>query len=78
MLAIGTDWAVVCADIIADPDERMKVMNYLIHGGRTVVKISPEQVNGFAGNVLEVRNASGEPCIAMSSAAYETFSAGQR
>ena len=34
------------------------------------MRISPEQVNGFAGNVLEVRNAEEAPLIAMSSAAY--------
>lgn len=78
MLAIGSDWAVVCADIIPDPEERMHVLDTLEGGGRSVVLISAEQVNGFAGNVLEVRNNAGEPLIAMSSAAFHAFTAEQR
>jgi len=78
MLAIGTDWAVVCPDIIADPIERQEVLNALSEGHSTVVQISKEQVNGFAGNVLEVRNTAGERFIAMSSAAHGAFSPEQR
>ena len=40
--------------------------------------ITPQQVNGFAGNVLEVRTAEDTPCIAMSSAAYHAFTTEQR
>lgn len=78
MLAIGTEWAVVCADIIRDADERVKVLEALRQSGRTVVEISAEQVNGFAGNVLEVRNADQQPLIAMSSAAHGAFTEEQR
>ena len=78
MLAIGTDWAVVCPDIIPDPTERQQVLDSLGRKGRTVVRIAPEQVNGFAGNVLELRNADGAPIIAMSTAAFQAFTPDQR
>lgn len=78
MLAIGTEWAVICDGIIADAHERAEVMEQLAASGRTIISISGEQVNGFAGNVLEVRNARGEAFIAMSSAAYDSFSPEQR
>jgi hypothetical protein len=78
MLAIGSSWAVVCDSIIPDTDEREKVMEALTDGGRTVVRITPEQVNGFAGNVLEVLNGEGRPLMAMSSAAYQSFTPEQR
>ncbi|MGB0511526.1 MAG: citrulline utilization hydrolase CtlX, partial [Flavobacteriales bacterium] len=78
MLAIGSEWAVVCDEIIRDEDERHAVLQALADSGRTVVRITGEQVNGFAGNVLEVRNARGERFIAMSSAAHSAFTPEQR
>ena len=71
MLAIGTDWAVVCDEIITDDDERNAVLHRLTPTGQGGGhQITGEQVNGFAGNVLEVRNGRGERFIAMSAAAY--------
>lgn len=78
MLAIGTDWAVVCSSIVADDEERRSLLDSLSGSGRTIVEITPEQVNGFAGNVLEVRNADGTPFIAMSTAAHDAFTPEQR
>lgn len=78
MLAIGSEWAVVCDEIIRDEDERHAVLQALADSGRTVIRITGEQVNGFAGNVLEVRNASGKRFIAMSSAAHSAFTPQQR
>ena len=78
MLAIGSEWAVVCPDIIPDPDERQQVLDALGRAGRTVVRITPEQVNGFAGNVLELKNMDGASIIAMSTAAFHAFSPEQR
>ena len=78
MLAIGTGWAVVCSEIITDETERKGVLERLRSTGHDIVEIASEQVNGFAGNVLEIRNANNSPLIAMSSAAYSAFSAEQR
>lgn len=78
MLAIGTEWAVVCDEIIPDEKERHSVLDALSASGRTVLRITSDQVNGFAGNVLEVRNDSGECFVAMSSAAHSAFSPEQR
>lgn len=78
MLAIGSDWAVVCDAIVTDEAERQALLDRLTDSGKTVLRISPEQVNGFAGNVLEVRNPEGNPFIAMSSAAHAAFTAEQK
>ncbi len=78
MLAIGTDWAVVCPDIITDDQERQQVLSSLRNTGHHTVEIRPEQVNGFAGNVLEVSSGEDTPIIAMSSAAHASFSPEQR
>jgi hypothetical protein len=78
MLAIGTDWAVVCDEIVTDDVERRALLDRLAGSGKAVVRITAEQVNGFAGNVLEVLNRKGERLIAMSSAAHASFTEAQR
>lgn len=78
MLALGSNWAVVCDEIVSDPEEKAALLSGLSASGRTVVRITAEQVNGFAGNVLEVQNPSGEKFVAMSSAAFHAFTPEQR
>src|SRR5690606_7305616 len=45
--------------------------------GREVVEISYKQKNAFAGNMLEVRNKSGETFIVMSEAAKSSLNKDQ-
>lgn len=78
MLAIGTHWAVICSESIPDAEERNHVLESLKASGREVVSITAEQVNGFAGNVLEVQSGENTPIIAMSSAAYAAFTEEQK
>ncbi len=77
MMCVGTGYAVVCLDSIADLQERENVRASL---GRhhEVIEISLDQVAGFAGNMLELRNASGEPLLVMSSSAYAALGTDQR
>lgn len=37
------------------------------------MEITFDQMNHFAGNMLEVHNESGEPCLIMSLAAYNSL-----
>lgn len=78
MMAIGTDWAILCAECITDEEERSEVVKSLEQSGHEIIHISADQVGGFAGNVLEVRSTDGTVNIAMSSTAYATFTPNQR
>ncbi len=57
MLAIGTDWAIVCAEAII-PEDRARVCSSLVASGRVLVEISASAMQRFAGNVLEVRGSA--------------------
>ena len=74
MMNVGTEIAVVCMEAIADPEERSAVKESLEKTGKTIVEITFDQMNHFAGNMLEVRNEAGEPCLIMSLAAYNCLS----
>ena len=78
MLAILSDHAVVCLESIKNEEEREKVRQELtnpdlnIHP-KKLIDISLAEVDQMWGNVICVLNKSGEPCIIMSSTAFNGF-----
>ena len=78
MMAIGTHVAIICLEAIANPAERSRVKASLEEGGHEVVPISFDQLNQFAGNMLEVHDGQGNAYLIMSRRAYESLSQSQR
>lgn len=54
IMSIATEYALICLDIISDPQRRKEIEERLTNSGRTVINLSREQVNEFAGNALEM------------------------
>jgi hypothetical protein len=77
MMGIGDRFAVICADSIGDAGKRAGVLARLASTGREVMEISVAQMEAFAGNLLELATASGEPVIVMSATAHESLSSAQ-
>ncbi len=77
LLAVGSTWAVVCADAITDPRQRSKLIGAIASGDREVIEIDIGQMAGFAGNLLELRDAAGAAVIVMSSQARTVLAAAQ-
>ena len=77
MMAIGTGWAVVCAECITDAAERKAVLEGLVVGGRDVVEITLDQMASFAGNMIELRDGEGNPLVVMSQSAHESLTQSQ-
>ncbi len=75
MLSIGSNYVVLADHTIPDPAERERVMAFLSGGGHRIVKLRPEQLGEFAGNVLEIQGR--ERFVAMSSRAYKSLSDSQ-
>ena len=78
MMSVGEAAAVVCLDVIADPDERAAVATDLQASGRDLVTLSCEQLQEFAGNVLQLRNSRGNRFWVMSSRAHAALLPAQR
>lgn len=70
MMCVADEYAVICTACIADEEERKKVTASLTRHGKEIIDISFEQVNHFAGNMLQVNNAEGKKFLVMSSQAY--------
>jgi hypothetical protein len=77
MMCIAETFAVICADCIDDKAERKMVLNSIKESGKEVVLISEDQVNNFAGNMLQVRGANDERFLVMSNAAYQSLTKDQ-
>ena len=78
LMSIGEQFAVICAEAISDDKQRTAVLARLSETGREVVEISMEQLEQFAGNMLELENDQGEKVLAMSSRAFDSLSDKQR
>jgi hypothetical protein len=78
MMSIGEGFAVLCGDSIANRAERRRVEEDLQAGGRRIVNIEFEQLECFAGNILQVRTKAGGAVVAMSTAAFLAFTPAQR
>lgn len=70
MMCLGDTFAVICADSIDDKKERKMVLDSLKGDEKEVILITEEQVNNFAGNMLEVKGADERRYLVMSSSAY--------
>ncbi|MEO8515767.1 MAG: arginine deiminase-related protein [Flavobacterium sp.] len=73
MMTLGETYAVICADSIDDKKERKMVLDSLRGDEKEVVLITEEQVNSFAGNMLEVKGADDRRYLVMSTSAYQSL-----
>ncbi|MGX7668067.1 citrulline utilization hydrolase CtlX [Flavobacterium pedocola] len=77
MLSVGEKFAVICVDAIDDAKERKMVLDCLRSDGKEIIIITEEQVNGFAGNILQLRGEDDKRIIVMSTAAQQSFTPAQ-
>jgi hypothetical protein len=74
MMCIGETFAVICADAIDDKKERKMVLDHLKADGKEIILITEDQLNNFAGNMLELRGADDKRYLVMSAAAHQSLS----
>lgn len=59
LMGIGTEYALICLDMIVDPSRRAEVRARLEETGRSVIDLSHEQIGEFAGNAIELTGKDG-------------------
>ena len=77
LMSVGERFAAVCLSAIRE-DERDGVLNQLRGSGRAVVDLSLDQMNAFAGNMLELGSSLTGSVVAMSQRAREALTVEQR
>jgi hypothetical protein len=73
MMCIGDSFAVICADSIDDKKERKMVLDSLKADGKEIIQITEDQVNNFAGNMLEVQGTDQRRYLVMSQSAHQAL-----
>ena len=70
MMSLGEKFAIVCMDSIDDDSEKELLEDALIDTNKEIIEISEQQVEQFAGNMIQVMGRGDVRLIVMSSAAY--------
>ena len=78
MMCLAEDFAVICLNSIDDKKERKQLIKELKEDGKEIIAITEDQVNNFAGNMLQVMGANDERFIVMSVSADKSLTTTQR
>ena len=74
MMCVATNYVVICLDSIDDKKQRKNVANFINESGKKLIEISENQVESFAGNMLELLNDKGDSILVMSKSAENSLS----
>ena len=78
LMNIGEELVVICDAAISKDDQRTAVLERLTQTGHRIVSLSFDQLESFAGNMLQLKSESGDRIIAMSAEARRSLSHSQR
>jgi hypothetical protein len=70
MMCVADAFVVICMDSIPERTEKQLLLNSFTQTGKQLIEISLDQMNHFAGNMLQVHNTEGKKFLVMSSQAY--------
>ena len=73
MMCIGDTFAVVCLASIDDKKQRKSLIKHLQDDGKKVIEISEDQVNHFAGNMLQLKGVEETSYLVMSQSALKSL-----
>jgi hypothetical protein len=73
MMCVAEEYIVICLDSIPDKTEREKVIGAIKTSGKELISIDFEQMNHFAGNMLQVENNKREKLLVMSTQSFNAL-----
>ncbi len=73
MMCIAQKFVVICLESITDKNERELVTKSLESSGHKVIDISFDQMQNFAGNMLELKTQLSKSILVMSASAYNSL-----
>ncbi len=77
VMAVATEFVVICLDSIHDETDQEMLLECFNKTGHKVIAISVDQMQSFAGNILEVMKNSGERLLIISERAVRSLVPGQ-
>lgn len=77
MMNLTEKSAIICLESIENKKERKLVIDQLIESGKEIIAITEEQVNQFAGNMIQVKGKDELIYIVMSDSAFKSLNEDQ-
>ena len=78
LMSLGERFAVLCEQAVPDQGELATLRASIEVSGRELIPISLDQMQAFAGNLLQLASSDGGRVIAVSATAWSALDAGQR
>lgn len=78
MMCVADKYVVICTESISLAHERQMIVEQITKTNKAILTISYEQMNHFAGNMLELKNNKNESLLVMSSQALQSLSEEQK
>jgi len=73
VMTLGENFAVLCEEAIEEEWELIAIRQLLDSSGHDVIRITKDQMHGFAGNMLQVKNTKGKKFLVMSQTAFDAL-----
>jgi len=73
MMCMGNQFVVICLESIPNVEEKQMVLESFKKSNKEVITISQDQLNHFAGNMLQVFDINEKPHLIMSEQAYNSL-----
>jgi len=73
LMNVGEELAVLCDEAILREEQRTAVLQRLQETGHQVMSLNYDQLEAFAGNMLELRTKGGERLVVMSQQAFDSL-----
>ena len=77
MMCMANQFVVICLESIPNEQEKQIVLESFKKSNKEVIEISQDQLNHFAGNMLQVFDINGKPHLIMSEQAYKSLHTAQ-
>ncbi|HRE51266.1 MAG TPA: arginine deiminase-related protein [Flavitalea sp.] len=77
MMSIAETYAVVCLEAVSQKRQRQELEQSLASSGKALIEISIDQMNHFAGNMLQVNDEANRKALIMSTGAYQSLTRAQ-
>jgi hypothetical protein len=74
MMCVADKYVVICLDSIRATEEKNKVIGAIQKTGKEIIYINYEQLNHFAGNMLQIEDRKHEKLLVMSTQAFNSLS----
>ncbi len=77
MMCVADKYVVICVDSIKNEKEREDVAQTILQTEKEIVSLTLNQMNSFAGNMLQLKNKNDEKILVMSAKAFHSLTSDQ-